>query len=128
MAQTLVDVPPTSINTPSIRRRWRSAPATLAAGPDRTVTIGLLRKVLMSVTPPSPFIIRTGATIFSFLTADSTNFAVLVVLGKMPPLIAAVRVLFQVHRLQSARDLQWQECLIYPSRTARCLGRRRCTP
>src|SRR5918911_4783178 len=90
IAHTLVDVPPTSINTPSIRRRCSRAPATLAAGPDRTVTIGLLLKVPISVTPPSPFIIRTGALIFSFLTADSTKFAVLVVLGRIPPLIAAV--------------------------------------
>ena len=93
ITQTLVEVPPTSINKPSIMRRCKRAPATLAAGPESTVIMGLLLKVLMSVTPPSPFIIRTGAVIFSLRTADSTNLAVLVALGRMPAFIAAVRVL-----------------------------------
>ena len=43
--ETLVDVPPTSTTTPSASWRWCSAPATEAAGPEKSENIGWLAKV-----------------------------------------------------------------------------------
>ena len=89
----LVDVPPISMKTPCKMCEYNKAPATLAAGPDNIVKIGLFLNVSISVTPPSPFIIIIGHDIFSFLTASSTYFAVLIAFGIIPALIAAVNVL-----------------------------------
>ena len=63
ITQIFVDVPPTYMKIPLSILKCSRAPATLAAGPDKTVKIGLVLKVLISVRPPSPFIIVSGAEI-----------------------------------------------------------------
>ncbi len=93
MMQILVLVPPTSTNIPFDTLRYSKAPATLAAGPDNIVRIGFVLNVSMLVTPPSPFIIMTGADTPAPLIASSTKFATSNVFGRTLALIAAVNVL-----------------------------------
>ncbi len=68
-------MPPTSTNIPLVIFRCNNAPATLAAGPERIVSIGFVLKVSMLVTPPSPFIIINGAVTPVLRIASSTKFA-----------------------------------------------------
>ncbi len=56
-------VPPTSKKMPSDTRRYMSAPATLAAGPDSMVSTGRFCTSVRSITPPSPRMIMSGAAI-----------------------------------------------------------------
>ena len=72
MTQMLVLVPPTSKNTPPATRVCSSAPATLAAGPERTVEMGRARNAPMSDMPPSPRITISGALTPAPRSADST--------------------------------------------------------
>ena len=88
----LVLVPPTSKNTPSETRRYIKAPATVAEGPESMVRIGRLRISTTSITPPSPRMIMSGASIPAFRTLASVMFAVSSILGRMPALMTAVRV------------------------------------
>src|SRR5262249_58477533 len=60
-AATLVDVPPTSTMTPSVKPANRNAPATDAAGPEYRVRTGASRNPARSVAPPSPRITITRA-------------------------------------------------------------------
>ena len=90
--QIFVEVPPTSIKIPSKICRKSSAPTTLAAGPDKTVIIGLCKNDSNVVTPPSPFMIIIGTEMYSFFTADSTKVAVFIAFGRMLALMVAVNV------------------------------------
>ena len=69
-----------------------SAPATLAAGPDSIVIAGRRRISWMSMTPPSPRMIMSGAWMPASRTLASVMFAVSIILGRMLALITAVRV------------------------------------
>ena len=80
------------MNIPFVTRRWSRAPATLAAGPDSTVSIGFDLNVFMLVTPPSPRIIRSGDETPASDMAPSTKSATCRVFGRMLAFIAAVRV------------------------------------
>ena len=86
-------VPPTSKNTPSETRRYISAPATVAEGPESIVRMGRFRISTTSITPPSPRMIMRGASMPAFRTLASVMFAVSTILGRMPALMTAVRVL-----------------------------------
>ena len=104
--QMLVDVPPTSTNIPFVTRRCSSAPATLAAGPDRTVSMGFERNVSMLVTPPSPRIIRSGDLTPAPDIASSTKSATCSVFGMMLAFTAAVSVLISSPYVP---DISWDE-------------------
>ena len=70
-----------------------SAPATLAAGPDSIVIAGRRRISWISMTPPSPRMIMSGARMPASRTLASVMLAVSIILGRMLALITAVRVL-----------------------------------
>ena len=69
-----------------------TAPATLAAGPDSMVVAGRRRISAMSMTPPSPRMIITGAVIPAARTLASVIVAVSFMRGRIDALITAVRV------------------------------------
>ena len=73
-------------------RRYISAPITLAAGPLSMVSTGRFFISLMSITPPSPRIIIKGTSMPAWRTLCSVEVAVFIILGRMLPLMAAVRV------------------------------------
>ena len=77
---------------PSETCRYISAPATLAAGPDSMVTTGRRRISWMSITPPSPRMIISGALMPASRTLASVMLAVAIIFGRMLALITAVRV------------------------------------
>ncbi len=77
---------------PSETRRCISAPATDAAGPDSIVIAGRRRISWMSMTPPSPRMIISGARMPASRTLASVMFAVSIIFGRMLALITAVRV------------------------------------
>ena len=88
----VVEVPPTSKYSPSETRRCMSAPATLAAGPDSIVMTGRRRISLMSMTPPSPRMIISGAEMPASRTLASVIVAVAIMRGRIEALMTAVRV------------------------------------
>ena len=65
---------------------------TLAAGPESMVRTGRFFISVMSITPPSPRIIIRGTRIPAWRTLPSVELAVFIILGRMLPLMAAVRV------------------------------------
>src|ERR1700722_15655993 len=69
-----------------------SEPATLAAGPDSIVMAGRCRISLMPITPPSPRMIISGASIPAFFMLVSVRLAVAIIRGRIDALITAVRV------------------------------------
>ena len=77
---------------PSETRRCISAPATLAAGPESIVMAGRRRISWMSMTPPSPRMIISGAWMPASRTLCSVIVAVSIILGRIDALITAVRV------------------------------------
>ena len=70
-----------------------SEPATLAAGPDSIVIAGRCRISLMSITPPSPRMIISGASMPAFFMLVSVRLAVAIIRGRIDALMTAVRVL-----------------------------------
>ncbi len=86
-------VPPTSKKIPFETLKYIKAPTVEAAGPDSIVSTGLFLISSMSITPPSPLIIISGALIPAFLTADSVLSAVSNILGNIEAFITAVLVL-----------------------------------
>ncbi len=87
-----VEVPPVSRKTPSLTRSCIRAPATPAAGPDRTVSSGRRRISSRDMTPPSQRITISGARTPAFTTDSSTRSAVASILGRIAALTTAVRV------------------------------------
>jgi hypothetical protein len=69
-------VPPTSKKTPSDTRRYISAPATVAEGPESMVKIGRLRISVTSITPPSPRMIMRGASMPALRKCATDNSSV----------------------------------------------------
>ena len=67
-------------------------PATLAAGPDSIVIAGRCRISLISITPPSPRMIISGASMPAFFMLVSVKLAVAIIRGRIDALITAVRV------------------------------------
>jgi hypothetical protein len=87
-----VEVPPVSRNTPSLTRSCISAPATPAAGPDRTVRSGRRRISSSAITPPSQRITIRGAVTPALVMEASTRSAVASMRGRIAALTTAVRV------------------------------------
>ena len=88
----LVLVPPTSKKMPSDTRRYMSAPATLAAGPESSVRMGRFCTSPRSMTPPSPRMIISGEVMPAARTLACVRSAVSIILGRMLALMTAVRV------------------------------------
>ncbi len=77
---------------PSVTFSCSSAPAMPAAGPDSIVRIGLRSTSATSMTPPSERMIIKGTAMPPRRAASAVIRAVLIIVGRIAALSAAVRV------------------------------------
>jgi len=77
---------------PSEIRSYMSAPATPAAGPDSSVSMGRCRTSSTVITPPSQRMTMSGAAMPARFTDSSVMVAVRIIFGRMEALMTAVRV------------------------------------